>query len=166
MPQSLPRTGTSWRLARAHRQVVLIVHVLASVGLFGIALTALGFATLALRSDDTSMRQALLRAIELLDRPLLSILAVVSVASGVLLCRGTAWGLFTHVWIVTKQVIMATLIVTGVFWIGESARQALEVGTPSAVLLGLYASHLALLVTVTTLSIVKPKAQLKKEMTR
>ncbi len=166
MPQSLPRTRTSWRLARAHRQVVLIVHVLASVGLFGIALTALGFATLALRSDDTSMRQALLRAIELLDRPLLPILAVVSVASGVLLCLGTAWGLFTHVWIVTKQVIMATLIVTGVFWIGESARQALEVGTPSAVLLGLYAGHLALLVTATTLSIVKPKAQLKKEMTR
>jgi hypothetical protein len=163
-PWSQPRTHTLWRLARGHRQVVVIAHVLSSVGLFGIALTAVAFAALALWSGDASTRQALLRAIELLDRPLLPVLAVASVSSGVLLCLGTAWGLFTHVWIVAKQVIMVTLIVTGVFWIGDAVRRALDVGAPSAVLLGLLVSHVALLVTATALAVIKPKARLKKEI--
>ncbi|MGH2477613.1 MAG: DUF2269 family protein, partial [Candidatus Limnocylindrales bacterium] len=101
------------RFGRRTRNAVLTAHIVVSVGLLG---DSAGFLAVAIRretSDDPAFVDAahdLLGMFALVFGIPLSFLALLT---GVALGLGTPWGLFRYPWVVTKLVLIVTVILVG-----------------------------------------------------
>jgi hypothetical protein len=138
---------------RRVRQGLLIVHVLASVGWFGLAITV-AFCGLVGRSRGDLSFYEVIRSTLALSVPL----GLTAAASGVALSLTTRWGLFRHWWIVAKEAITIAVIVTDVAVIGPEMTKAIDEGTANA-LPGPVIAHCVVLAIATALSVVKPRAR-------
>jgi hypothetical protein len=98
---SKPSTG-----ARRSRPL-LTLHILATVGLFGadLVLVTLGFFAVFGADPNTVYPAA-----RLVGETIVAPLALISLASGVVLARLTGWGLFRYWWVTLKLAI--TLVLT------------------------------------------------------
>lgn len=89
------------------RRLVLVTHVVTSVGWLGAIAVFLALAVLGLASADPST----VRGAYLVMRPtgtfVLVPLAVASLTTGVLSSIGTSWGLVKHYWVLIKLLITA-----------------------------------------------------------
>jgi hypothetical protein len=87
-------------------KLLLTVHVLATVGVFGadLVLLVLGLASLLGAEPRT-----IFPAAHLVATNLVAPLALVSLASGLLLARLTGWGLFRYWWVSIKLAITVVL---------------------------------------------------------
>ena len=88
-------------------RLLLTLHILATVGLFGadLVLVTLGFSAVFGAEPSTVYPAA-----QLVASTVVAPLALVSLASGVVLARWSGWGLFCYWWVTLKLAI--TLILT------------------------------------------------------
>ena len=101
------------RLGRRGRNALLTAHIVVSVGLLG---DSAGFLAVAIRgavSDNRAMRDStheLLGMFALLFGIPLSFL---SLLTGIALGVGTRWGVLRYPWVITKLVLIVTVIIVG-----------------------------------------------------
>jgi hypothetical protein len=144
---------------RGGRNLLLTVHVLATVGLFGADLGLLVLGTSSLAGTDPS---AIYPASHLIGEIIVQPLAIVSVVTGVVLARVSGWGLLRYWWTAIK--LATTLALTAVV-----PRLGMAAGAPESVpasqrlflLLG-PAIASSLLVLNVALAIYKPRWRLRK----
>jgi hypothetical protein len=149
--RELPR----WRLrGRAHK-AALTVHVLTSVGWFGVAAALACGVVVATATSDHALSSAIYRTMEL--APWLSIPAgLASAATGVVLGLGTAHGLIQRWWVVAKIGVNTAVVVTDAVLITHFAHQAAVTGHVAPPLRGAAIAHVVALVVATVLSVFKP----------
>jgi hypothetical protein len=151
-------------LTRLARKAVLMIHILASVGWFGITAAIFVLSIAALSLDDATRLRAAYQFHELLISVVVRPAAITTVASGLLLALGTPWGLVKHYWPPAKLVLtiatIAFTIANSPRWIGYAIAHA---GTPGAALstvqrdlVAMAVFHLIVLGLATWLSIYKP----------
>jgi uncharacterized membrane protein SirB2 len=165
------RPAARWRLSRTFKQLTVLVHILTSVGLFGMTIVSVALATIASATNsDPAIRRAVLQILETLDQVLLPPTALGALVTGVVLSIGTHWGLFNHFWILTKLVLTVAVIVTGATVIKNAVSASIGVitrpdfatpgggvlGSPLFILLTMYSLHLALLGAATAITVFKP----------
>lgn len=97
------------------RRLVLVVHIVSSVGWIGAVITSLALAVVALTTSDTALMRAVYVVLEPMGRYVLMPLSIASFGSGVVQAVGTRWGLFWHYWVIVKlgiNVIASAVLVT------------------------------------------------------
>jgi hypothetical protein len=94
---------------RGARNLLLTVHVLATVGLFGADLGLLVLGTSSVASADP---RSIYPATHLIGEIVVQPLAIVSVVTGVVLARVSSWGLLRYWWTAIK--LATTLALTAV----------------------------------------------------
>jgi hypothetical protein len=94
------------KLPTAWRKLLLTVHVLATVGVFGADLALLILGVSSVFGADP---QTVYPAAHLISQVLVAPLAIASLATGVALALLTPWGLLRYWWTVTKLTITAVL---------------------------------------------------------
>ncbi|WP_230202763.1 RAD23 family protein [Parafrankia discariae] len=102
-PPARPR-----RQRRVARQLLLTAHVLVSVGWNGVALGQLALAITA--SVDDGIRHPAYELMHVFDRALNIPLALLTLATGILISLRTRWGLLHHWWVVTKLAITVVAV--------------------------------------------------------
>lgn len=105
------RTPTARRrLSRRARHVVLIAHVVASVAWIGVNLAMLALVVTGLTSSDGQVVAVAQQAVTIIVPPVVPALAIITVASGVVLGLGTRWGLVRHRWVLAKLVMSVIML--------------------------------------------------------
>lgn len=152
--------------APAFRKVVLIAHVISSIGWIGAVASFLALAVIGLVSPDLERVRAVCVAMDAIAWLVIVPLSFLAPLTGLAASLGTPWGLVRHYWVVVKSLM--TLPSTAVLLlhmqpIGRLATAALT-RSPTAdlarlqVQLAIDASMaLVVLLVVTALSVYKPK---------
>lgn len=152
------------------RKLLLIVHLISSIGWLGLMLCLLALATTALLTNSPDTLRAAYRALPLLGDALIVPLSLLSLTSGLVLALGTRWGLFTHRWVSVKFWLTLAATVASIAELRgrlhQAGRLAVEhpVGPISAMHLGFVRYNLVIItcvalavyVTNVVLSVVKP----------
>ncbi|MDX0973314.1 hypothetical protein GOL21_26940 [Sinorhizobium medicae] len=149
------------------RKVVLVAHIVSSVGSLGAVAGFLALAVVGLASQDAQMMRSVYVAMDVIARFVIVPLVSTSFLIGVVQSLGTTWGLFRHYWVLAKllltllTVIVLLLQMEGIAYV---AAVAVETTLSSADLLGLRrslvihaAGGLIVLLATTTLSVYKPR---------
>jgi hypothetical protein len=146
------------------RKLLLLCHVVSSVGWFGAAAAYAGLVAGALGSPDAQEVRAACVATEPTMRLAIVPLALVSLSSGLLQSLATAWGLVRYYWVIYK--IVLTLVATAVLLVNARTIAALaraakiaqgpDLGALKGQLVHASLGMLVLLL-ITALSVYKPK---------
>jgi hypothetical protein len=148
-------TATGYRLGRTPRKVVLLAHVLASVGWFGMAVAVAAAGITATATSDSTLPPLLYRVMA--DAVWLTVpMGLLALATGTILGFGTKWGLFRHWWVVAKIAITTAVLVTDPLVVARAANRALDSGSAPPPLYGSTIAHCVMLTIATTLSMLKP----------
>jgi hypothetical protein len=149
------------------RKIVLVAHIISSVGSLGAVAGFLALAVTGLTSQDAPILRSAYVAMDVIARFVIVPLVSASLLIGVAQSLGTTWGLFRHYWVLAK--LLLTLLVLIVLLlqmegIDYIAAVAVEATFSSADLLGLRrslvihaAGGLVVLLVTTTLSVYKPR---------
>ena len=98
------------RLGRSTRRVVLLIHLTASLGWFG-ADVVLGVLTVtAFVSDDPARVAACYTALHVFAVPVLLVLGLVSLASGLVLGLASRWGVVRTRWVLVINLVLVALV--------------------------------------------------------
>lgn len=125
---------TRGRLSPRARKATLVVHIGAAVAWLGVDLV-LGVLVLhTVVSDDTAVVAVAYQAIELFAVWTLLPLGLLTLLSGIVLGRGTRWGVLRYKWVVVKLVIAVLLTVLVPVGLQPTVETAAEYG--SALLAG------------------------------
>ncbi|QER90059.1 DUF2269 family protein [Streptomyces tendae] len=89
-------------LDRPARRALLVVHVVASAGWLGLSAGLLALGLAANTTGSAATLEAAVRAMKLFADWLLLPVALLTLASGLVLSLGTPWGLARHRWVWTK----------------------------------------------------------------
>lgn len=151
------------------RKLVLLVHVLGSVGWTGAVAAFLALAVTGLNTLDVLTVRAVYIAMLPITWWIIVPLAVVSLVSGLLLSFCTAWGLFRHYWIIFKLLISSISLPILFLHTGIIRRVATSAMTTALGPTDLYQDRLQLvvastaslgaLVVATFLSVYKPRGR-------
>ena len=147
------------------RRLVLLLHIVSSVGWVGAVVTSLVLAVVAV-AEDIETARAVYVVLEPMGRYVLVPLSVASFGTGVVQSVGTRWGLFSHYWVIVKliiNVVSAAVLFTyleTLAMLASAARAPLTAGaamipTSSPVVHSVGA--LVFLLGATVLSIYKPR---------
>lgn len=144
------------------RKGVLTVHVVTSVGWLGAVVSYLALDVTAATSTDPETVRIAYSAMALLTADVIVPLAVTSVVVGIVNALGTSWGLVRHYWVIVK--LLLTVFATVVLLVesrtvAQLSRSAADSHTPGELPSTLPHSvgGVAVLLTVTMLSVYKPK---------
>jgi hypothetical protein len=143
-----------FHLGRRSRLVALVLHVLSSVGWFGVAVLVAFLLVAAGATGDDGLARALYRTVETsvwLSVPLGAVAAV----TGVVLGLGTKWGLVRYWWVAIKEVIVVPVVVTDLLVVAPTAHDAAH-GQLSGRLLDPAIAHCVVLAVATVVSLAKP----------
>jgi hypothetical protein len=132
---------------------LLITHVLASVGWFGLATTVAFLAMVGTSRGDVAFYDAI-DATLTLSVPL----GLLSAATGIALSLTTRWGVARHWWVVGKEAITVAVIATDVLVVAPTMADAVDEGQVVGVPGPIYA-HCVVLAIATILSMWKPRAR-------
>jgi hypothetical protein len=150
------------RLSRRGRQTLIVAHYVSSLGWLGVGFCQLTLNVVALTTGDPALRHAAHEFAHILDRSLLTFLAVSSAVTGILLGVRTKWGLVRYWWVTVKLVVTVSLIIATPIWVGAWIRQAIDAtGTgagpyPRGELMTSSVVIVSTLAVVTVVSVVKP----------
>lgn len=86
------------------RRLVLLLHIVSSVGWVGAVVTSLVLAVVAVTQDIETAR-AVYVVLEPMGRYVLVPLSIASFGTGIVQSVGTRWGLFWHYWVIVKLII-------------------------------------------------------------
>jgi hypothetical protein len=139
------------------RQTVLTAHIIISVGLLG---DSAGFLAVALRASHTNDPGSALELVQVLNMFALMFgipLSVGAILSGITLGLGTRWGVFRYPWVVTKLLLIISVMVVGGVVIGPAIDAMLHGrGDTTASLVAAAAYDVVALAVATALSVFKP----------
>ena len=156
------------KLSPRPRKILVAAHVLVGVGWLGITVAKLVLELIAFRTADQDVMRAGLLFMQALDRAVFPPVALATLATGIVLSVGTAWGLFRYWWIVAKLVLTVAVIVTGVAFVGAWTEEAVR-GTVAGAsgasaslwLIGAAVAHVLMLSAATVISVLKPWGQVR-----
>jgi hypothetical protein len=148
-----PVVGRRW--SRRPRQVLLLLHILSSVGWWGAAVTVAGFALTAVVTDDPALTRALLTAVGVAVWITVAG-ALTAATTGILLGLGSRWGVIRYRWVVVKEAIAVVMLVTDLLVVRPDVVKALAGTMPRPALLGPTVAHVVFLTVATILSVFKP----------
>lgn len=170
-----PITARKRRLSPRLRKLVLVAHIIVSVGWFGIVVTMLVLSIAAATAQDIEMSEAAYVLIDGVSDTLVvpppASFSIAALLTGIVLSLGTKWGLLKHYWILAKLLLTLAIILSGIFLVDRWIQQALAVAgestastvatsadAGSAPMLLIYASvaHLLMLGAATVISVYKP----------
>ncbi|MGX2995935.1 DUF2269 domain-containing protein [Streptomyces sp. JNUCC 64] len=150
------------KLSRRARRAVLVLHVVFSAGWLGLSLALLALALTAVVTDAPGTVAASYRSMAVFTDWLIVPLSLTTLATGLALSLGTAWGLLAHRWIATKFFLTLAATTASVFALrpevsetaaraatGERITGTLDLVFPPAVSLGTY-------VFMAVISVLKP----------
>ncbi|TIM70677.1 MAG: hypothetical protein E5Y52_01500 [Mesorhizobium sp.] len=146
------------------RKLVLLLHVISSVGFLGAVATFLALAILGLSGDAEAQRSAYM-VMPALTWGVIVPLAATTLTVGVVQSLGTPWGLFRSYWVIVKLVLTVIALIVLLIQtstISQLASAAAD-GTLAAATGGRFAMVLhaaggaVVLVIATILSIFKPR---------
>lgn len=110
-----PQPKPPVRSPARRRRVLLVLHIVSSVGWLGISFTMLALAIAGRFPDHGSTRTAAYWAMHLFANVLVIPISLASLASGVLLGLTTKWGLLRHLWVTTKLAITTATAALSIF---------------------------------------------------
>jgi hypothetical protein len=149
------------------RKVALTAHVTSSIGWFGAVAAFLALSIVGMTSPDTQLARAAYLSMELTTRYVIVPLAAVALLSGIVSSLGTKWGLFRYYWVLLKLVITvlaSVVLLVHTQPIERLANVAVTTAVTGAALRDAQlsmvvasAAALVVLVTLTALSIYKPR---------
>lgn len=151
-------------LSRRNRRILLIVHVIVSVGWLGAGAANVVLGITALRASGVPPYWCY-RMIEVIDTWLVIPVAFSALVTGLVLGVGTPWGLIRHWWVLTKLVLTVATIVFSTFgvgvWVEISIRQTaqhlqLHSTVGAQLVVGGFANIVGFVV-MTWLSVAKPR---------
>jgi ABC-type spermidine/putrescine transport system permease subunit II len=146
-------------LGRRGRQAVLVFHVLASVGWFGIAVLVAFLLVAAEATGSPTMARGLYQSVE--TSVWLSVpVALAAAATGVVLGLGTKWGVARYWWVLVKEIIVVPVVVTDLLIVAPGAHDAVH-GRLSGPLLDPAIAHTVVLTVATVVSLVKPFGRIR-----
>jgi hypothetical protein len=151
------------------RKLLLLLHVLTSVGWTGAVAAFLALAITGLNAGDVPTTQAVYIAMLPITWWIIVPLAIGSLVSGITLSLCTTWGLFRHYWVIFKLLIsslslpllflhigiirrVATAAITGPVHTGDLHQDRLQLVIASM-------ASLTALVIATLLSVYKPRGR-------
>ncbi|MET7301550.1 DUF2269 family protein [Embleya sp. NPDC005575] len=117
-----PTTGKR-RYSRSVRRAVNSGHVVFAVGLLGVEWVMLLIAVVARSTDDPALRHGAYQLMRIFAPAGGIPFAVLSLITGVLLCLRTPWGLWQHLWIKIKIVLLIAVIVAGAGVVSQFAHR-------------------------------------------
>jgi ribose/xylose/arabinose/galactoside ABC-type transport system permease subunit len=140
------------------RKLVLTAHITTSVGWLGAVLAYVALDVAAITSTNPDTVRALWVARDVTVWSAIVPLAVASVLIGIVNALGTPWGLLRHYWVIMK--LLLTLAATAILLqeaqsVSAAAAQARADPRPGSLLHSV--GGLVVLLTVTTLSVFKPR---------
>jgi hypothetical protein len=142
-------------LGRATRKVLLVTHLLSSVGWFGAATIIVVLVVGAGATGDGSLVHAYVRSAQTAVVVTL-VLGLLAIATGTVLSLGTRWGLLLHWWIVTKIAIALVVVATDAVIVRNALDAAAASGHVSGRLYGPAFAHVVVLAAAVTISVFKP----------
>jgi hypothetical protein len=146
----------TFRLRGRAREAALILHVLTSVGWFGIAVAVVVGAFAARTTAEPAFAHAIYRV--LAASPWLSVPAgLTAAATGTLVGLGSPYGLIRHWWVVVKILLTIAVVTTDAALVSALARQAAATDRAVPPLYGSTTAHIVVLVIATALSVIKPR---------
>jgi hypothetical protein len=98
-----------FRLGRTARRLVLLVHLVAALGWFGVDVVLGVLAVTGFTSDDPGRVAASYLALDTFAVPLLLIFGLSTLGSGLLLSIGSGWGIIRYWWLTIKLVLNLAL---------------------------------------------------------
>jgi hypothetical protein len=144
-------------LSRRARNALLTAHIMMSVGLLG---DSAGFLAVAIRAARTGQATAMIEMVKVLKMFAWTFgvpLSFGALLSGLTLGLGTRWGVFRYPWVITKLLLIVSVILVGALIIGPALAATLQRGVDSTARLIAAAAYDVLALTVaTTLSVFKP----------
>lgn len=156
------------RRRRIAKKLLLTAHVLVSVGWNGVALGQLALAVTA--AVDAGIRHPAYELMHVFDRALNIPLALLTLATGILISMRTKWGLLRHWWVAAKLAItVAAVIFAGAFMrtlviaAGKGTADGHgDYNAPTvAIIIGACVMNVAF-ITATLLSTVKPWGRIRR----
>lgn len=161
------------RLPRRTRRIVLITHVVLSVGWLGTAYITLALTLLGRFTGDGDLRHAAYLMIGLFDSVALLPLGIGALVTGVVLGLGTRWGVVTHWWVVAKLVANLVLITVPLLLRTPNVHEAIErtagggpVGDLGTSILPPGIATVIVLILATVISYYKPWGPIRKAARR
>ncbi|MFJ3584467.1 DUF2269 domain-containing protein [Streptomyces sp. NPDC090127] len=143
-------------LQRPARRALLVVHVAVSVSWLGLSVGLLALGITAYTTGDLSLTEAAYRAMKVFADWLLAPVAVVTLASGLVLSLGTPWGLARHRWVWTKFWITLATAAATVFALRPEIEHAAAAGTPDPSLVVAPTVSMVAYLFMTAISVLKP----------
>jgi hypothetical protein len=145
-------------LGRRARKALLVLHVLASVGWFGIAVFVAFLLLAAAATGSPTMARGLYQSVE--TSVWLSVpIGLAAAATGVALGLGTKWGLARYWWVLVKEIIVVPVIVTDLLIVAPGAHDAVRGQLPGP--LDPAIAHGVVLTVATVVSLVKPFGRIR-----
>jgi Predicted integral membrane protein (DUF2269) len=139
------------------RQAVLTAHITMSVGLLGDSAGFLAVSIRAARTDDPAALLELIRVLNMFAVVFGIPLSFGALLSGLALGLGTRWGVFRYPWVVTKLVLLVSVIAVGALIINRALTTMLDgSGDATPQLIAAAAYDVLALSVATTLSVFKP----------
>jgi hypothetical protein len=136
---------------KRYRKLLLVVHVIASVGLLGASSSSL---LLSLTGDyDIVSRQSQVFGIPL---------SFIALGTGLALGPATKWGVLRYWWTSAKLVLLTLVIVNGAVLIGPATDRLRDGGGSSALLSAALAGQVLMLGLSVGLSVYKPFGRVKR----
>lgn len=146
------------------RKLVLFVHLISSLGWLGAVVAYVALGITASNTRDSETIRAAWIAMELIGWWVIVPLALASLASGLVISLGTAWGLFRHYWVLISLglTVLATIILvlhmpsvslSAAIARGGNAAQLAQLGGD----LGHAVGGMVVLLLVTALNVFKPQ---------
>ncbi|MGH8019822.1 MAG: hypothetical protein ACREIA_16385 [Opitutaceae bacterium] len=155
----MSQTTTSSRryLSRGARNTLLTIHIALSVGLLGDTAGFLAVAIRAATTSDAGVMVETVKVLKLFGQGFGIPLSFGALLSGVALGLGSRWGVLRYPWVVTKLLLIVSVILVGGLVIGPALTAALEGSADAIARLIAAASYDVIALTVATgLSVFKP----------
>jgi hypothetical protein len=146
-----------FQLSPFSRKLVLTIHILVSVGLFGDSAGYLAVAIRGAATSDPAIAQASYETLRMFAFMFGVPLSFAALLTGLLLGLGTRWGVLRYPWVTTKLLLVASVIAVGALVLrgGMSAMLSGQGGAEGRLIAGAAYDVIALAVA-TTLAVFKP----------
>jgi len=164
------------RWSRRSRHLLLVLHYVTSVGWLGVGFCQLTLNLVALTTGEALLRHHSHEIAHVLDRWLLTPLALGGAVTGILLAVRSTWGLLRYWWVVVKLALTVALLIFTPVWLGGWVNEAIAAtaaGAPGPAYSGVRADLLAgsvsvltTLVVIVSVSVVTPWGRIRRRAVR
>lgn len=161
-----------WRPRPATRKLLMIVHIVSSVALVGEVWGLVLLNVTATLTGDGTLANSAYRLMGVLVFGGGIPLSVTALASGIALALGSRWGLARHYWVFAKLLLLVGVVLAGMLlFTPEAMADATAGGAPPPAGRGWWqvavvSGQLAMLLTATALSVLKPRRRIAWRRTR